>query len=999
MRLSDVVNLPIEPASLEQIKGYLDQTRTHTEYQAAYARYFDIALELDLFQLVFDEGELVLKDIIHQSQTAYQEQILGSMITAGLALEKHDQVKALIEMRQQTLPVLKSYLATLDLIRYKKSLNLPVLEDLMKVLDDQIPESIRIDCLSEMAALYQADHQYDMALNCIHELHQFDLEEVFLKEELHLLDLLKRYKDVKKIALETLRKKTFVSYAVNALLSVYLKEEDFQKAQNLDADYEVLMEQADEADRKRFYQLMIDLYEKLGNKLSLELYQKKLKSLVKAVDRKQKNKTDHPEKPVLVIAPPERKAFRRAHLAEHFELANALMTFERTLLERPLFRDYLRDLFMFVAKRIEMHDVVLYLKEASPNFFNYKKERLYDKTVVPEWIEGTVIEKVLEAKDDIFEYAQTIRYKKDVITQKDYADDIRFIYAYHLQGHGVLVILLAEELSDAGAYYDIFKLLSNLILSHLLLEEHTKRLKTDIRYYEEIFQSPLLAYRDMTETFSTYNHHAQKMLGVEAHTHIELFIKDIAYDHVRKVKDTVDRLFQSAGQSSAITYQRQNKTIVESMISLRVNDDIHIVSLFEDQTKDVEKVKSLITMATTDDETGLFNMHALNNMIEEHLEDKATLFMIEFDRSLKHIYGMKRMSQFFKEFAQVTKKFFSDGTAYRSDFSTLIVILPQNDVRSVTKRVKAYLKHLETHQSKVLAFEKFACQIGILRYPVATSDKRLEQLLSYLEIALERAKQSSDEPFVFFVYRDYEDDVFEQQVIDQLNLAIETKNVGLSFKQLTDIESNKIWHYESTLSLANLEVDSKYLSVIARKRHRTKDLEHFHIDRVLSYLQSLEQKTGRLVKLTIPVSKETFLDPKFNPYVIERLKTYSIPAAFIRLKLEATLRPSLYATQLSELSDYGIAVDTTSLETALSYPVCALHLDLPRPTDKQHGYLKMVKTMLLSFEIDLVIRNVMNRDQKEALKQLGITLIEGPIYKTLSETVLTDKVKGALTHA
>ena len=238
--------------------------------------------------------------------------------------------------------------------------------------------------------------------------------------------------------------------------------------------------------------------------------------------------------------------------------------------------------------------------------------------------------------------------------------------------------------------------------------------------------------------------------------------------------------------------------------------------------------------------------------------------------------------------------------------------------------------------------------------------------------------------------------MFEQQVIDHLNVAIEEKALGLMFNQITDIKKNRVWQYESDLILFNLSIDSKYLTRIAKKRNRLVELERFHIKKVCEFLVELEKQTERLIKLTIPLSKETFLDPTFNSYILGLLKDYGIPHEFIRIKFDMDLRANQYATQIQELIDHGISIDTTSIDMALVYPFHALHVELKKESIKWNSYLSHIKTMLESFQMALVVRNVKTKEQKESLERLGIQYIQGSIYKELPAPILIQKIKETL---
>ena len=103
MRLNDVLKLPKQPHSLSIIKDFLNQSLAHLDYQAAYNYYFEIAIELSLFDLVYDEGKEILNEIKSQSETLYQEKLLKHMIDACIHLNHLDEAKKYIEQRKETL--------------------------------------------------------------------------------------------------------------------------------------------------------------------------------------------------------------------------------------------------------------------------------------------------------------------------------------------------------------------------------------------------------------------------------------------------------------------------------------------------------------------------------------------------------------------------------------------------------------------------------------------------------------------------------------------------------------------------------------------------------------------------------------------------------------------------------------------------------------------------------------------------------------------------------
>jgi hypothetical protein len=55
-------------------------------------------------------------------------------------------------------------------------------------------------------------------------------------------------------------------------------------------------------------------------------------------------------------------------------------------------------------------------------------------------------------------------------------------------------------------------------------------------------------------------------------------------------------------------------------------------------------------------------------------------------------------------------------------------------------------------------------------------------------------------------------------------------------------------------------------------------------------------------------------------------------------------------------------------------------------------YLKSIQTMMQTFQIEFVIRNVLTKEIKQQLQKEMLTLIEGPIYKKLTKQQVFEKV-------
>ena len=155
-------------------------------------------------------------------------------------------------------------------------------------------------------------------------------------------------------------------------------------------------------------------------------------------------------------------------------------------------REYLRIFFMHFEKYMKAKEFIIYVEQDEPNFFFYKKERLYDKTLTPMMVSESVISHVLHTGEDVYELTQTLKYQKNVITQEDFNDEVKFVYAFPLGDLGVFVIYLEEALTDPAMYYDLLKLVSSILFSHLLDEKKLKTFKKENHMYRQIINAPIV---------------------------------------------------------------------------------------------------------------------------------------------------------------------------------------------------------------------------------------------------------------------------------------------------------------------------------------------------------------------------------------------------------------------------------------------------------------------------------------------------------------------------
>lgn len=965
-------------------------------------RLLEVKFELYMFKEVIDEGRVFEASKMFSNELSHVEKFYYLMFKSAIKLNLFEMAYRYIQKRMEALPVSKKYLGTFDLIEFKKSTNQSYIQDIEVLIKDVIPQELRLELVKEQLNIYIKEKQYDKVLEVIPQVKKIDITHSYIPFYMEALFGLNQFDELKNLANQYKDHPTYKFIASLYLLKLYIKDNDAHRIAILDADFGSQIDNESPEFQKEVYELFRTFYQSIKNRLMHESYSKKLKAILKE-EKKTKNK-----EPEIVLTnekisqlPNESQSVfvksNKQTLNKSLPTLIDLFAYAHQISDTRNIREYLRLFLIKAEEYFKFKDIVIFsIKDEM--LYHYKKERLYDKQLDKSSYFNTLIYEVSQKGVEFFGQPSELEKNINILTQKPYEEDIKYIYAFPLFDMGVLMIHVDHDVLDPGTYFDYINGLSTIIYSILRDEEKNTKLKQETHFWQRIFDAKIFNMRIMDPYYSTYNVSSQALLNMESHATLDMFIRNIAIHEVKNYQMKIQKLFQKSGQSDEIVYMYQDKQIREKLVSIENKKEIHIISIFEDLTEYYEEKSRLMMEATVDFETSLKNLNALNKEMTEYVKDKGSFMLITFNDAILPIYGYDVTLKFFKEFGQRTQKFFNDGDVYRFSTYQLFVYIPQNDIRSVTKIIKDYIKYLDQNQSVVIHYEKFLPKISIIRYPVVTEEKLPANLYRYLEVSLDYLKrQLNDESYIFFEYQIYENEVFEQQVINYLNQAMDQNQLSLMFHQIIDIKRQIVWQYESSIALENLNIDSKYLLSIAKKRNRLFELEKYHIQMVFEFLSILEKETERLIKITIPVSKETFLDVNFNPFVFGLAQKFMIPFEFIRFKVKGeNLKGNQHINQINELIQSGIGLDTTNVDMALSYPFHALHLDMKPSDSKWNAYLKMLKTVLDENNMALIIRDIDDNEQKDMVESLGIQYIEGNLFKRMHADKLFMKIKGSI---
>ncbi len=1000
--MKDMINLEPNLQTLEKIEIALSQAVPLSEYQTLMIKKLEVLYQLQRYAEAIEEITPYLKQKEFQQPLANDEMLYHVTFKHALKLKLEDLCHEMIQKRKERLPIDRRYLAIEDEITYLTTKNEPIEHLLLELLSTLISQNDKRKYLEQLMELYATQNDYQKVVLIYEKNEASDFNKGLYGRFLEALVQIGETTKAQALSLKYIDHPMVKKDAYYVLMTCYINQNDQHKLMILETEHEDFIEKQEEKFQLKIYENLLSFYQKISNKPSINLYDSKIKRIKRNLKKEEKqtnlDSTDDSESNETTIYQPTTnyiKPKKENQYVFQFEALHDMILFSHQINEQKILREYLRTFFSKLEDYIKPIEFIVYLKEEK-ELHQYKKERLYDKKIIDSWLYETPFEHVLDTNEEIMSTITALKFKKNIITQKTYEENISYLYIFPIENIGVFGVHLEENLIEPSKYYDLLKGISHILYTHIIDERVHSKLRNENLFLTKVINSPLISYRLLTDRITHYNQAAQNLLSIEPHLPLELFLIDMEYHQVNAYKRVIKDLMSKPNQEKELIYLYQNRQIREKLYSIYDQNEIKIISFFEDLTKTQEEKNKLLEEATVDIETRVLNLNALNRHMDKYLEEKGSFFLIELIGEHKTIYGYEETIKFYLEFAQVTKKYFNEGMTYRYDDKQWLVYVSQNDIRTCTKLIKGYLRHLDEYLPQSLKYEQFNVIISALRYPVSTTDKNKMHIYRYLEIALDKAKRIKNE-LVFFEYQMYEEEIFEQQVIDYLNVALEQKQFILSFNQIIDIEKNIIWQYESEIALSNISVDHRYLYQIAKKRNRLFELEKYHVKLVCEFLRQLELETQKLIKLTIPITKETFLDPTFNAYVLGVFKSYQIPYEFIRLKCIADDIKESHKVRINELIDHGISLDATSLDVALTHPFNALHMNHKKLDTKWKHYIQSIHNVLTELGIAFVIRNVKTKADKDELKNMGIRYVEGNVYKKVTSEDLIQKIKEVMS--
>lgn len=946
-----------------------------------------------------DQLILTLDYFKHQKEDPLYDQVLTKIIDSLLILTDREALKY-INIRKESLPVLDYYKYTLNLIEYKKAFD----EDYYYLIDSLKQTSVQKDTLIDLLVERLLNNPKLDLVSEINEIKSFQPNETLAKDlDLMLYEHLYETSQTEKL-LETLEENSLLEVFYQIL--IYVKQGDFKKTQILEVEHENEFFNLPLKLQKRLYETLVIFYNKHLDLRSVETYERNLKKVNKEISKE--------EKPT--VLPKFVPAFNIPKLAKEpleitdesveavvkksdFNNQKQLYLIDKFILEvlsinKDLsLHEHLRRMFVMMSKYFEFSDILIYLK---PQVFHYKVERLYEKKYDRHTIDASLLGISANNYTDIIEKVNIIKYDYDIITNQPLTKtDVKQVYCYALPKESSMCFYQRKE-KDLLHDDLTFKLLSDFVAYEIGLYSHLNKVKQNESTMTKFFNSNVAGFSIYQNQTFIGNERFNTLFELKKDDTIEQFLKVFQPTDQIEFRNHYQKLEREEIDAFEIEMPLNNQILWIKQVKL---DDV-IYGIYLDITRQVKEKESWITKALTNPTSNLLTLHEFELRFESFTNSKTTFILLELDGldHLESIYGKAYVYNYFIEFSLIVSSLFE--LVYQYDNSTLLIVLEANDIRAVEKQINSLNQQILKENAIREGQTAYKYNMGVIRYPVNTKETSLKKIYAYLSQALYKAKMThSNKTHQYFNYEDYQQDIFETEVINQIDRLITSETLLLNFTQIVNQTTNKVYAYDVNVYSPSLQIDEAYYYTVAHKRGMIEKLDKYILRETFKALSEIYSQTKKYIKLSVTIHSDTLSDQYFIPFLIGLYKSHAIPYHVLDIVVAMKDGKMSDYEKLKELSALGILVGTDTLNFIKEPQTKIFHFK-DRPNNLDDKFLNFIKNMKVftdAEEMSLVVYHVNRPKDQLLLKQIGINYIRGRMVdKTFTFEEIIRLIKGAI---
>ena len=414
--------------------------------------------------------------------------------------------------------------------------------------------------------------------------------------------------------------------------------------------------------------------------------------------------------------------------------------------------------------------------------------------------------------------------------------------------------------------------------------------------------------------------------------------------------------------------------------------------------KDITKEKKIQTqlekIAFIDTETGLMNVHRLERVISEMIEDGRhfSFVYLSIDKfyTLKDLHDKKMEGSLIVEFTKRLKMYFQDSTMARVNESEFVIITPLPEWF-----IQGFLNYLQQHpiysNNKAVLL---SISGGITRYPEDQST--FTQLMQASFATIESVHEAGGNNIVSLSKTTHKALNRKAVIEKRLMLALDQKHLKVLYQPQLHLQTGKLTAVEALVRWEDNEIgviSPDELIPIAEETGLINRIGSFMLEKACEQAVAWHN-AGIDLKVSINSSVREFRDKNMAKSILETLNKTNCPASLIQIEikekfaLEAEAETSIIK-QMRQLESEGIIFALDDFGTGYAsfrymqlLPIEILKIDhtfinsLIQSDKTQRlidGMIKFGKSMNLT----VLAEGVETEEQKVLLERYGCDIIQG----------------------
>lgn len=981
MKLKDIFSLPKNSDSLKIIKDFLGQNLNYKDNIEVFLLYSKILLDNYAYDVLIKESKELLKRYENYDYDLFLDEVYENIVEAEIKKENFNEAQIHLNYRKKNLPILKRYRHYYQSLILKIKLQQPYEEWLEKCLIEDMPIEIFEKLSIILLEKYINDSNYTSALEIYKKLEIYSPE----KHEIFAYKIYDGLKDYNTLIqrIEKLKSISNNYDAIFYLAKSYIKMQNFQKAINVEVENESFISECNKASRLKFYKLMIDMYTILKNNLSINMYEKLIKKLdvkdIKVEEKKQKKLEEKKPNKEIILESSKKNA--------------SILTIEKIIrmfeghsdIKSNSFREELRLLCKSINYISKFKTMLIY-ERYDNNLYYFRNDRLFDKHIKKQDIEGSLLNEV--SKNSIEGFIEFDFFKKynEIVSSKIF-ENINSVYSY-LNDNIIIMYYFENKDKYFLEHEDFLKVASiNLMFFHSMYLKNKKHvLNTNV--LEKLMLNKDINLRIYIDGQYKYSESAKKIFEINNFLDLSNFIKNIQIDYQDRYKKDFKELILNKKKQYVSSYKYKEKYIKEFSSVYFIGDNVIALSYFEDNTERINKEEKIRKDLILDSNFGFKNKQAFIRELPEKLKNKLSILKLSVSNKIEYLYGKRKYKKYFKEFCFLTNKIINNKDIYILNDNSIIVIIDSNDKRKTERVIRSYEEKIYGWKTNSIDNEYFDPKIGIIRYPVVTSETNIDVLLQYLDLSIQICKKNNKN-YHFFKYSDYEYEKKEQFVINEINYAIDHQNFLTGYRQIINKKRNKVWLYESFQYIENLDISEKDIRGIAERRDRIILFDMSHIEKTLSFIRSIYENSIKSVKFLLPLSTKTIKSHLFFEKINDIEKVLENKKEVLQFFIDIKKKDIEVIKKIKFYASRGFRIHTNDLNAVLLNKVHAYH-HINQNYDMELETIINLAKIINSENKFFVLRN--SSKNSKIFHEDIINYVAGEEYRILSKKQLLDKI-------